>query len=65
MRSQGGGGTLNVLDGGFATDNFKPLLYTISSAAFCNFTSRLNPLRPNNDLSQTSHFNIKGLLVRS
>ena len=25
--------------------------------------SRINPLRPNNDLSQTSHWNIKGLSV--
>ena len=39
-------------------------------AAFHKYTSTflpmliINPLRPNNDLSQTSHCNIKGLSVR-
>ena len=28
-------------------------------------SERVNPLRPNNDLSQTSHCNIKGVSVRS
>ena len=36
----------------------------------CHFGSlpcgeRVNPLRPNSDLSQTSHCNIKGLSVRT
>ena len=32
------------------------------SAVVASFTC-INPLRPNNDLSQTSHYNIKGVSV--
>ena len=36
-----------------------------SKQALCDFLEyNLNPLRPNNDLSQTSHCNIKGLSAR-
>ena len=34
----------------------------VSASPFLNFSFK-NPLRPNNDLSQTSHCNIKGLSV--
>ena len=33
------------------------------SRSLCLVSSSFNPLRPNNDLSQTSHSNIKGLSV--
>ena len=32
-------------------------------ALFFRHTIRFNPLRPNSDLSQTSHWSIKGLSV--
>ena len=37
--------------------------YCHCSLSFCTVESKFNPLRPNNDLSQTSHCNIKGLSV--
>ena len=36
----------------------------ISIRPLCGYCCFFNPLRPNSDLSQTSHCNIKGLSVR-
>ena len=46
-------------------NKYKLVITLLSLPNIFRFTeSPLNPLRPNSDLSQTSHYNIKGLLVR-
>ena len=48
---------------------FTVVLFVFQSRKFISFglgavsSERVNPLRPNSDLSQTSHCNIKGLSV--
>ena len=49
-------------------DNVKVLKGYVQATSMCtvfirSLSSKLNPLRPNSDLSQTSHCNIKALSV--